>query len=61
MALTCEEIYIKHIENGIRGIKLGTKTPEEARVGHFLAKLKPLNEFMYEDLLEKYAKLAKKN
>ncbi len=59
MPLTCEEIYIKKIENGIRGIKMGTKTPEEVQVGHYLAKLKPLNPMMYEDLLEKYAKVAK--
>lgn len=57
--VSCEELYIKHIENGIRGIRMGTKTPEDARVGVYLNKLKPLNPFMYDDLLEKYSKCLK--
>lgn len=57
MALGREELYIKRIENGIRGLKLGTKCPKTAEVGKWMAKLKPLNEPMYEDLLEKYSKV----
>jgi len=49
-----EEIYIKNIENGIRALKLRTKTPSETQVGVFLNKLKGLNIGMYEELLEKY-------
>lgn len=54
--MTTEEIYIKNIENGIRALKLRTKTPQETHVGIFLNKLKGLNIGMYEELLEKYKK-----
>jgi hypothetical protein len=52
--MTTEEIHIKNIENGIRALKLRTKTPSETQVGVFLNKLKGLNIGMYEELLEKY-------
>ena len=52
--MTTEEIIIKNIENGIRAIRLRTKTPSETKVGVFLNKLKGLNVGMYEELLEKY-------
>lgn len=52
-----EEIIIRKIEGGIRGIKLGTKTPQEANVGYFLNKLKDVNPPMYEDKLYEYAKV----
>jgi len=55
-----EEICIKKIENGIRGIRLKTKTPKEANVGYFLNKLLASNEGMYEHYLEKYMKVMKK-
>lgn len=51
---TTEDMCIQKIEGAIRGIKLGTKKPEDTGIGKFLAKLKPLNEAMYDDLLEKY-------
>jgi hypothetical protein len=35
-----EEFYIKKIENGFRGIRLGTKTIESANVQTNLDKLK---------------------
>ena len=54
MAKTCEEIYIGRVEGGIRSIRMGTKTPNEAQVGMWLNKLKPLNIGMYLDLLKKY-------
>ena len=44
-----EELCIRKIESGIRGIKNGTKTPEETRVGYFLTRLQPLNEGMHQD------------
>ena len=54
MAKTFEEIYIGRVEAGIRSIRMGTKTPNEAQVGMWLNKLKPLNIGMHDDLLEKY-------
>lgn len=52
-----EELCIKKIEQGIRALKLGTKTPQEAEVGKFLGKLKELNEGMADDLEAKYIKV----
>ena len=52
--MTTEEIYVKHIECGIRAIKLGTKRPDEANVGKFLNKLREVNEGLYDDLMERY-------
>ena len=49
-----EEILIKNIEAGIRGIRLGTKTPETAKVGVSLNRLKDINEGQYQDYLKKY-------
>lgn len=54
MAKSTEEICIERIEAGIRGIKNGTKTPQEANCGSLFIKLKPLNEAMYDDLMGKY-------
>ena len=59
MAKTCEEIYIQKVEAGIRSIKMGSKTPNDAQVGMWLNKLKPLNIGMYDDLLEKYKNIMK--
>jgi len=53
-----EDLYIKNIRNGIRGIRLGTKTPETANVGSQLNRLKPLNEGMYLDLLSEYKRIV---
>lgn len=52
--MSAEELYIKHIENGIRSIINGTKTVKEANVGISLNKLKTVNEGLYEDYLKKY-------
>lgn len=49
-----EKTYIENIENGIRGIRMNTKTPAEAKVGYSLNRLKPLNLARYEELLQKY-------
>ena len=59
MAQGIEELSIRKIESGIRGIRMGTKSPDDARVGFFLGKLEKINEGMYEDYLEKYAKVMK--
>lgn len=54
MAKSVEEICIQKIESGIKAIKNGTKTPQEAKCGGLFAKLKPLNEGMYDDLMNNY-------
>lgn len=55
--MTIEETYVKHIECGIRAIKLRTKKPEEANVGKFLNKLRTVNDGLYDDLLSKYKRI----
>lgn len=52
--MTTEETYVKHIECGIRAIKLRTKRPDEANVGKYLNKLREVNEGLYDDLMERY-------
>jgi hypothetical protein len=54
-----EETYIKNIENGIRGLRLRTKTPSEVNVGSNLNRLKILNEGLYDEYLAKYTKVLK--
>lgn len=54
MAKSTEDICIQKIESGIRAIKNGTKKPSEANCGFFFTKLKPLNEGMYDDLMNDY-------
>ena len=55
-----EELLIKKIEAGIRKIRFGTTTPEEAKLGSLFNKLKPINPGMYEDLLNNYKSLLQK-
>ncbi len=57
--MSCEELYVKHIENGIRAIRMGNKNPKEANVGIHLNKLKLVNLGLYEDLLLKYSNVVK--
>lgn len=52
--MSMEDLYIRNIENGIRGIRLGSKTPADANVGSPLNKLKALNPGMHDDLMAKY-------
>lgn len=52
--MSTEDTLIKNIENAIRSIRLGTKTPAETNVGYNLNKLKEVNIGLYEDLLAKY-------
>ncbi len=58
MSKTCEEIYISRIENGIRGIKMGTKSPDSLDLQPSFNRLKPLNPHMWEDLNDKYIKVV---
>lgn len=53
-----EDLLIRKIEGGIRGIKNGTKEPKE--IAPLLNRLKGINEGMYLDLLEEYKKAARK-
>jgi len=54
-----EKIYIQKIESGIRGIKLGTKKPEDVDILSLLEKLRPLNEARYEELMVKFLRQMK--
>jgi hypothetical protein len=54
-----EELILKKINCGIRGIKLGTKTPEEARVGYWLNRLKEIDSVWYEECFSNYIKINK--
>jgi hypothetical protein len=49
-----EDLYIKKIEGGIRAVNNGTKSPKDSECVKYLNKLKPINEGMYLDLVEKY-------
>jgi len=51
-----EEQAINKIEQGIRRIIKGTGTAKSEKLGIAFKLLKPLNVFMYEDLLDKYKK-----
>ena len=57
--MSCEELYVRHIENGIRAIRMGKKSPKDANVGLHLNKLKLVNLGLYEDLLQKYSNVVK--
>jgi hypothetical protein len=52
--MSSEDICIRKAKAGTTAIKNGTKTPQEAEVGKFLNRLKPLNEGMYDELLTEY-------
>ena len=49
-----EELLIKKIEAGIRKIKNGNALPNETNLGVLFNKLKPINPYMYQDLLNNY-------
>lgn len=52
-----EDILIKNVQNGMRAIRLGTKTIAEANVGLSLNKLKEINEGLYLDYMKQYKEL----
>lgn len=52
-----EKDLTKNIENGMRAIRLGTKTIADAKVGLSLNKLKAINEGLYLDLMKQYKDL----
>jgi hypothetical protein len=57
--MSAEELYIKNIINGIRALRLRSKTPSEVNVGSNLNRLKILNEGLYDEYLTKYTKALK--
>lgn len=57
--MTSEELYISKIENGIRGIRMGTKNPYKLKLLVWFNKLEPLNDGLHKDLLEKYKSVLK--
>jgi hypothetical protein len=56
-----EQFLIKQIENAIRGIKLGNKTPQEVakRCNGHLDRLQVLNSGMAEELAAKFVTQCK--
>ena len=55
-----ETLCINNIENGLRGLRLGTKTQETCGVGKWLNKLRVVNEALWEDYMDKYQAQLKK-
>jgi len=49
-----ETFLINKIENGLRGLRLGTKTPKTVDINRFLLRLKNINYGMYEELQKQY-------
>lgn len=50
-----ERIYITKLENGLRGLRLGTKTPDQIDFKKWHDKLKKVNPALAEDYYEKYS------
>ena len=57
MAHTIEDLIVKKIDGGIRGIKQGTKSLDEAKVMYYITKLDKINDGLSSDYLAKYLKL----
>ena len=55
-----EKLIIKKLDGGLRGIKFGTKTIEEAKIMYFLDKLQKVNDGLYQDYFENYMKIQSK-
>lgn len=54
-----EKLIIKKLDGGLRGLRNGTKTIEEARIMYFLGRLAEVNDGLYQDYLIAYAKIQK--
>jgi hypothetical protein len=52
-----EESYIRKTEGLIRSIKHGTRKPSDAKVEHYLERVKKTNFGMYEELSKRYEKV----
>jgi hypothetical protein len=55
-----ERIYIKKIEGAIRGVRIGTKNPEEVNIHLLLNGLKKINEGLADDYLDEYIEIVRK-
>lgn len=55
-----ERIYIKKIEGVIRGVRIGTKKPEEVNIHLLLNGLKKINEGLADDYQEEYDEIIRK-
>jgi hypothetical protein len=56
---TVEECIVKNIEGGIRGIKMGTKTPQDVNLLTSFDRLAKINESLCDDLMNKYENVLK--
>lgn len=56
-----ERLIIKKLDGGLRGLRNGTKTIEEAKIMYFLQKLLEVNDGLYQDYYEEYTRIRKKN
>ena len=56
-----EELLITRIENGLRGLRLKTKTFEQVDIRPKLIRLKKTNPNMADELEQKYLRLINEN
>ena len=54
--MTGEDVYVNNIENGLKALRLKSKTPKDTNIAVNLNKLKTVNEGLYQDYLTKYKK-----
>jgi hypothetical protein len=52
-----EKLIIKKLDGGLRGLRNGTKTIEEARIMYFLGRLAEVNDGLYQDYAKEYDKI----
>lgn len=52
-----EELVLKKVRGGLRGLKLGTKTIQEVNLDTYLNKLEKLNKGLYLDYLTEYNRI----
>jgi hypothetical protein len=56
-----EVLIVKKLDGGLRGLRNGTKTIEQARINYFLGKLLHLNEGLHDDYVQKYVTIQRNN
>jgi hypothetical protein len=54
--LTTQELIVKRIEGAMRGLRLGTKTPQELNINPLLDKLNTLDSITYKEMDLKFEK-----
>jgi hypothetical protein len=59
MSLTLIKQVEKNIKTKMRGIKEGTLTPKDSKIGIQFNKLKDLDQASYENLLQEYKQILK--